>query len=80
MLILASGSPRRREVLRKFIDEFRMVPSKADESCELTDPKAFALEVAKRKAREVFSRTYGTVIGADTVVSIAWKNSRKTKG
>ncbi|WP_456393934.1 Maf family nucleotide pyrophosphatase [Thermococcus sp.] len=70
MLILASGSPRRREILGRFIREFRVVPSRANESCELSNPRAFAIEIAKRKAREVFSRTGETVIGADTVVSI----------
>ena len=70
MLVLASGSPRRREILSRFIREFMVVPSRADEECSLDDPDLFALELARRKARDVFSRTGGTVIGADTVVSI----------
>ncbi|WP_297510917.1 Maf-like protein [Thermococcus sp.] len=70
MLVLASASPRRREILARFIRDFAVIPSNADEKCSLTDPTEVALELARRKAREVYSRVGGTVIGADTVVSI----------
>ncbi|MBP1910742.1 Maf-like protein [Thermococcus stetteri] len=75
MLVLASASPRRREILSRFIREFQIIPSRADESCSLTDPAEHALELARRKAREVYERLNGaaTVIGADTVVSIDGK-------
>ncbi len=79
MLVLASASPRRREILARFIREFRVVPSRADENCDLNDPKAFVLEIARRKAKEVFSRTGGTVVGADTVVSADRKILGKPK-
>ncbi|ASJ07507.1 Maf-like protein [Thermococcus pacificus] len=70
MLVLASASPRRREILGRFIREFEVVPSEVDEHCSLDDPREYALELARRKARDVYSRVGGTVIGADTVVSI----------
>ncbi|NJD99774.1 septum formation protein Maf [Thermococcus sp. LS1] len=70
MLVLASASPRRREILGRFIKDFKVVPSNASEECSLTEPRAYALELARRKAREVYNRVGGTVIGADTVVSI----------
>jgi len=70
MLVLASGSPRRREILSRFIREFEVVPSGASEECSIKDPKGYAIEIARRKAREVHERVGGTVIGADTVVSI----------
>jgi septum formation protein len=70
MLVLASGSPRRREILSRFIREFEVIPSRASEECGLEDPAEYALELARRKAREVYGRVGGTVIGADTVVSI----------
>lgn len=69
-LILASASPRRREVLSRFIEEFYVIPSEIDERCSRRDPGEYALELARRKARDVYDRTGGTVIGADTVVSV----------
>ncbi|NJE77037.1 Maf-like protein [Thermococcus sp. ES12] len=70
MLVLASASPRRREILARFIEDFEVVPSRASEECHLRDPEDYAVELARRKAREVYNRVGGTVIGADTVVSI----------
>ncbi|KUH33225.1 septum formation inhibitor Maf [Thermococcus celericrescens] len=70
MLVLASASPRRREILARFIREFEVIPSNASEECSIENPAEYALELARRKAREVHGRVSGTVIGADTVVSI----------
>ncbi len=70
MLVLASASPRRREILGRFIREFEVVPSEADEHCTLSDPLGYTVELARRKARDVYGRVGGTVIGADTVVSV----------
>ncbi|AMQ17729.1 Maf-like protein [Thermococcus peptonophilus] len=75
MLVLASASPRRREILSRFIREFQIVPSNASEECSIADLREHALELARRKAREVYERLgkKATVIGADTVVSIDGK-------
>ncbi len=70
MLVLASSSPRRREILSRFIHNFEVVPSSIDEDCSLPDPVGYAMELACRKAREVYLRTGGTVVGADTVVHL----------
>ncbi|GAB6135141.1 Maf-like protein [Thermococcus prieurii] len=70
MLVLASASPRRREILSRFIADFHVIPSNAEEKCSSTVPEECAVELAGLKAREVYSRVGGTVIGADTVVSI----------
>ncbi len=70
MLVLASASPRRRELLARFIGEFRVVPSNVEEECTTEDPVECALQLARAKAWEVYNRVGGTVIGADTVVSI----------
>lgn len=70
MLVLASASPRRREILARFVNRFEVIPSHASEECNLKNPADYALELAQRKAREVYSRAGGTVIGADTVVSV----------
>ena len=69
MLVLASASPRRREILSRFIRDFKVVPSNVEEKCS-GEPIECALWLARAKAREVQERIGGTVIGADTVVSI----------
>ena len=71
-LILASASPRRRELLARIIPAFRVVPSLADESSvREADPVAFAVAAAILKARDVGDRNPGSIIlAADTVVSL----------
>jgi len=80
MLVLASASPRRREILSRFVREFRVIPSTASEECSLREPGKYALELARRKARDVHRKVGGTVIGADTVVSIDGRILGKPSG
>ena len=70
-IILASASPRRRELLRQIGIEFEVVVSTADE-CVLEGecPTEYVLRVARDKALEVQHRK-GTLLpglGADTAV------------
>ena len=71
-LILASASPRRREMLQMLDVPFRVLVSEADESCSETDPEAFALAVSKKKAEAVLalSEEDEIVIACDTVVAL----------
>ncbi len=71
MLILASKSPRRRELLSLLTTEFEIDVSNADEPAfcggEVAD---YVISLARIKAREVALRHPGdTVLGADTVVA-----------
>jgi 23S rRNA (uracil1939-C5)-methyltransferase len=71
-IILASKSPRRRELLKKVLRSFRVVPSGFDETT-LTekDPVRFAVAAAAAKAREVGARFPGSlIIAADTIVTV----------
>ncbi len=80
--ILASGSPRRRELLGRWIEKFEVVPSLADESAEGLAPAALVLELATRKAKEVAARVESegkVVIGSDTVVSLSGEVLGKPK-
>jgi septum formation protein len=72
MLILASASPRRAELLRARGVAFEVVVSGADEDAPgARDPDRLAEELACRKARAVAARVgRGTVLGADTVVAV----------
>lgn len=75
-LILASGSPRRRELLTNAGFTFDVVPSRAEENHDGTEaPVTLVERLAWEKAEEVARRTDpapGTVVlGADTVVVLA---------
>ena len=73
MLILASASPRRQELLRQIGCEFRVFVSRAEElSASGVPPEKLATENARRKAEEAALRdTTGLpVLGADTVVAV----------
>ncbi|XP_048193527.1 probable bifunctional dTTP/UTP pyrophosphatase/methyltransferase protein [Perognathus longimembris pacificus] len=80
-VVLASGSPRRREILGRAGLGFEVVPSRfpeasLDPGAFPGRPAAFAEETAARKALEVAARLRGDVpppdlvIGADTVVAV----------
>jgi len=69
-VILASSSPRRRELLQGLGIPFTVLSSDVDESTspELT-PQEIVESLAQRKAREVAKNVSdGLVIGADTIV------------
>lgn len=66
-IVLASSSPRRRELLRLFIPEFTVVPPEAEED-EVRSP-ADLLALAKKKAEAAAARfPKALVIAADTAV------------
>lgn len=68
-MILASASPRRRELLASICPDFTVVPSEVDETIEPLPPEEAARSLALRKARAVASREgRGLVLGADTMV------------
>jgi len=71
-IVLASASPRRRELLKKIVDNFHVVPSGVDETkIGEKDPVEFALEAAVLKARDVGGHHPGSlVIAADTIVCL----------
>lgn len=70
-IILASQSPRRRELLDLLKVEYEVIPSKAEEKKQ--EGLAIveqAKQIAYTKAKDIFNRTSGDriVIGADTIV------------
>lgn len=73
-IVLASASPRRREILGKLGIEFEIIPSNAEEITDRSEPSEIVKELAKLKAWDVFrslSASSGeetVVIGSDTVV------------
>lgn len=73
MLILASNSPRRRELLNMLGYEFVVKASDCDETTNITNPAEFVKELSKRKANAIDFSNEDTVIGSDTVVAIDGK-------
>ena len=77
-LILASKSPRRREILENLGLEFEIVTADTDESSDLTSPYALVEELSRRKGEAVRELllsqgqdlTDTVIIASDTVVSI----------
>ncbi len=72
-LILASASPRRRELLEQAGVVFTVIPSNAAEDILVGEaPAEYALRVAGAKAQEVAQNHPGHwVLGADTIVITA---------
>ena len=80
-LILASQSPRRREILENLGLSFHIVTADVDETCSETDPRRYVEELALRKGRAVLDRLAAEgkvdsstiIIAADTVVAAEGK-------
>lgn len=70
-VILASASPRRRELLREIIPDFEVWPADVDEDAlQVDDPRETALRIAEAKARRIAALAPDAVIIAgDTVVA-----------
>lgn len=72
-IILASGSPRRRELLTQIGIVYEVIPSEADETVNEKDPARVVEILSERKAVEVAERLEEDdclVLGADTVVAL----------
>ena len=68
-IILASGSPRRREILTQIGVDFRVVVSNDEEKPTSSDPLDFPRENAAAKALAVSKKEPGQyVLGFDTLV------------
>ena len=71
-IVLASASPRRRELLASVGIEFQVIPSHIDEIQQADEkPEAFVLRLSQEKAAEVAQRSTISgrwFIGSDTIV------------
>ena len=80
-LILASSSPRRKNLLNQIGINFKVVPSNVDENFNLSfPPNAFTEHWAREKAKKIAKKYPGhIVLGADTVVVLDNKILGKPK-
>lgn len=74
-LILASGSPRRKEILSRNNIEFEIIKSVKDEETDKTEPGDIVKDLSKSKAMEVLGKISEAnddgeviILGADTIV------------
>lgn len=81
-IILASGSPRRRELLEQIGVTFSISSSDKEEITEKELPEEIVEDLAREKARDVADRTEGDaiIIGADTMVALGKEIMGKPKG
>lgn len=72
-LVLASASPRRRELLAQIGAEFEVLPAQGEEHISTTKPEQAVVELSRRKAEEVagLAAAQGRtlILGADTIVA-----------
>ena len=81
-IILASSSPRRADILRKYNYKFEVIPSPYQEDKSVTDfSYSYVEELAYKKAEGVIPLVSGDakIIGADTVVVLDGKILGKPK-
>lgn len=81
-IILASASPRRRELLHQVGLQPEIVPSQVEEVITSTRPDQVVMELSEQKAKDVAGWYQGqkaVVIGADTVVAADGKILGKPK-
>lgn len=80
-IILASASPRRKELLKKLFPCFAVLPSRGEERADFSlPPDRIVTELARHKAEEVFaSHPQALVLGADTIVWFEGKVLGKPK-
>ncbi|MDD3252633.1 MAG: Maf family protein [Lachnospiraceae bacterium] len=72
-IILASASPRRRELLLQVGITPEIEPSHVDEVITSTDPEAVVMSLSRQKAEDIAGLHAGeeaVVVGADTVVAV----------
>ena len=74
-MILASQSPRRRELLGLFCPEFEVMPAQGEESLpDGISPRDAVMLLSKQKAEEISARSPGSIVAgqlvaADTIVA-----------
>lgn len=70
-IILASASPRRKEILELANLKFDVMPSDAQEITTKTAPNEVVMELASIKAKDIYKKSekQSMIVGADTVVA-----------
>ena len=80
-IVLASASPRRKELLKILFDRFEVITSDIDEMSTKTVPEEIVKELALKKARAVLPKVSkeDLIISADTLVFLENKQLGKPR-
>ncbi len=79
-IILASASPRRKELMEQIRLKFTVKPSDAEENINIDDPEELVSELSKLKADDVWNKNRDCcIVAADTVVCANGKILGKPK-
>lgn len=81
-IILASGSPRRKELLEQIGIDFEVIPSKKEEIITCKEPWDVVQELAGQKAEDIVlsvNQPGKLVVGADTIVTFRQQIMGKPK-
>ena len=80
-VILASASPRRKELLKEIVENFEIIPAVGEERADLTlPPEQIVCALAEHKCSEVFEKYSDClVLGCDTIVYFKGKVLGKPK-
>lgn len=81
-IILASASPRRKELMEQINFSIEVIPSRVEEIITETDPAKIVEELSLQKAWDVYKSCEdkdALVVGADTVVALQGKILGKPK-
>jgi len=80
-IILASSSPRRKELFKFITEDFEIISMDVDESTDRKDPLDIVLELAEKKASATAEEAGrdAVILGADTVVVLEDKVLGKPK-
>ena len=69
MIILASTSPRRKQLLKKIVENFRIVSADIDENEDFLAPDFLSYDLARLKAYKVYQHfPDDIIIACDTIV------------
>jgi septum formation protein len=81
-IILASASPRRKEILELADLKFDVMPSDAQEITTKTAPNEVVMELASIKAKDIYKKSekQSMVVGADTVVAYQGQKTSRRSG
>ena len=79
-IILASASPRRKELLSQIGVTFEIIKAEKEEHITSSIPTEVVKELSMQKAKEVAAKCDGSIIiGADTIVAMEGQILRKPK-
>lgn len=81
-IILASGSPRRKELLEQIGLDFTVMVSNIEEVITKKKPHEIVMELSAQKAVDVKKKVAEDyiVIGADTIVACTWEDGEQILG